>query len=141
MSATTDRVAAGFQPRVEKTSQTETPRPRGPGRVLDAAALAASVARSQLASAAVAARGLLLLAVEHPLHPEGVLQHAEAGTPESVLERHRDLTALRERVELLLHVGDVVEGKVDVRVVSRTGRLIGRRVGHHQLALAQMEKR
>src|SRR5713101_8586016 len=49
-------------------------------------------------------------------HAERVGEHAELGAPERVVRGQRDLAVHRQRLELLRHVGDVVEVETDVDV-------------------------
>src|SRR4029079_10925679 len=80
-----------------------------------------------------------LRAIEHPVDAVRVGQHSERRTPERVLERHRDLAAGGECVELGGRVGEVIEIEADVHVAFSGDRLIRWGIADHHDAFADAQ--
>ena len=73
-------------------------------------------------------------------HAERVGEHAELGAPERVVRGQRDLAVHRQRLELLRHVGDVVEVETDVDVALCCDRHAGLGVADHDDAFADAQE-
>ena len=74
------------------------------------------------------------------VHAEAVRAHAEPLGPERFLERHRDLAALRERVEDALALRDVGDGEGHGKAAELFG-VVRRSVRGHEHGIAHTQRR